>query len=184
VDSKKGGHLGHIPGGTQKNSLWVKDATSQVKLGYHLRFDEGMNNLTLAELPPSVKIFLHSGAAPSIEDVIGGEDSNAMMFYSTDCPFKSERTFMVKISCKHPTFSIVINMDGLFHRPWISNVSKSKKTTIYSIFYSARLLVEIFKAHISSPSMTLPSSPKLMLLMPLLLFKNQRTRPSSLWWVI
>jgi hypothetical protein len=32
VDSKKGRHLGHLPGSTKKNSLWVDDATSRVNL--------------------------------------------------------------------------------------------------------------------------------------------------------
>jgi hypothetical protein len=36
VDSKKGWHLGHLPGGTKKSSLWVDNATGRVKLGYHL----------------------------------------------------------------------------------------------------------------------------------------------------
>jgi hypothetical protein len=97
-----------------------------------------MNNLTLAELPPNMKIFLHSGEAPSIEDIIAGEDSDVMMFYSTDCPFKTKRTFTVKVSCKHPTFGIVFGMGELFHKPWISNVLKSKKTSIYSISSSAK----------------------------------------------
>jgi hypothetical protein len=57
VDSKKGQHLGHIPGGTQKNSLWVNDTTCRVKLSYHLRFDKGMNDPTLSEIPPIVKTF-------------------------------------------------------------------------------------------------------------------------------
>jgi hypothetical protein len=97
-----------------------------------------VNDLILAELPPNVKILLHFSAAPSIEDVITGEDSDAMMFYSTDCPFKSERTFTVKISCKHPTFGICIDMDELFHKPWIRDVSKSKKTSIYSSLSSTK----------------------------------------------
>jgi hypothetical protein len=133
VDSKKGQHLGHVPGGTQKNSLWVNDATGRVKLGCHLRFDEGMNDLTLAELPPNMKTLLHSGEAPSMEDIIAGEDSDVMMFHSPDCPFKSKRTFTVNISCRHPTFGIVIKMDKLFHEPWVGNVLKSKKTDIHSI---------------------------------------------------
>jgi hypothetical protein len=69
IDSKKGQHFGHLPGSTRKNSLWIDDTTGRVKLGYHLQFNEGMNDMTLGELPPNVKIFLHSGAAPSIEDV-------------------------------------------------------------------------------------------------------------------
>ena len=138
VDTKKGRHLGHMPGGTKKNSLWVDAATGKVKLGYHLRFDEGMNDLTLDKLPPNAKIFLHSGAMPSIEDSNADGDSDAMMFYSSKCPFKSERTFMVKIKCKHKMFVIAINMDEMFHKPFITGVSGSTKTSIYSISSSAK----------------------------------------------
>ena len=80
-----------------------------------------------------MKIFLHSGAAPSIEEVGTDEDPEAMMFYSSNCPFKSERTFTVKVSCKHATFGIAVDMDKLFHKPWICGASRSKKTSIYSI---------------------------------------------------
>ena len=138
VDTKKGRHLGHMPGGTKKNLLWVDDATGRVKLGHHLRFDEGMNDLTLDELPPNAKIFLHSGATPSIGDSNADNDSDAMMFYSSKCPFKSERTFMVKIKCKHKMFGIAIDMDEMFHKPFITGVSRSTKTSIYSISSSAK----------------------------------------------
>jgi hypothetical protein len=46
VDTKKGRYLGHMAGGTKKSSLWVDNATGKVKLGYHLCFDEGVNDLT------------------------------------------------------------------------------------------------------------------------------------------
>ena len=138
VDTKKGRHLGHLPGGTKKNSLWVDDATGKVKLGYHLRFDEGMNDLTLDELPPNAKIFLHSGALPSIEDSNADDGSDAMMFYSSKCPFKSERTFTVKIKCKRKTFGIAIDMDEIFHKPFITGVAGSTKASIYSISSSAK----------------------------------------------
>ena len=127
-----------MDGGTKKNLLWVDDATGRVKLGYHLSFDEGMNDLTLDELPPNAKIFLHSGMTPSIEENSADEDPDAMMFYSSKCLFKSERTFTVKISCKHVTFGIATDMDKLFHKPFIKDVSRSKKTSIYSILSSPK----------------------------------------------
>ena len=43
-----------------------------------------MNDLTLIDLPPNVKTFLHSGEVPKIEDIVVGEDPDTMMFYSTD----------------------------------------------------------------------------------------------------
>jgi hypothetical protein len=52
ADTKRGRFLSHIPCSTLKNALCVDDATGHVKLGYHQRFDEGMNDLTLSELPP------------------------------------------------------------------------------------------------------------------------------------
>jgi hypothetical protein len=60
------------------------------------------------------------------------------MFCSSDCWFKSERTFTVKISCNHVKFGIVVDMDELFHKPWISDFSRSKKTSIYSILSSPK----------------------------------------------
>ena len=138
VDTKKGRRLGHLPGSTKKNSLWVDDATGRVKLGYHLCFDECMNDLTLDELPPNAKIFLHSGALPSIEDCNTDDGSNAMMSYLSKCPFKSERTFTVKIKCKPRTFGIIINMDEIFHKPFIAGVTGSTKASIYSISSSPK----------------------------------------------
>jgi hypothetical protein len=55
-----------------------------------LCFDERMNDLTLDELPPNAKIFLHSGTVPPIEDNSTDEDPDTMMFYSSKCPFKSD----------------------------------------------------------------------------------------------
>jgi hypothetical protein len=138
-----------VAGGTKKNSLWVDDATGRVKLGYHLCFDEGMNDLAPDELPPNAKIFLHSGAAPSIEENSMYEDPYTMMFYSSECPFKSERTFTVKVSCKHPTFGIAVDMDKLFHKPFICDVSRSKKTSICSISSSPKTVGHNLKgAHV------------------------------------
>jgi hypothetical protein len=97
-----------------------------------------MNDLALDELPPNAKIFLHSGTAPSIEENSTDEDPDTMMFYSSNCPFKLERTFIVKVSCKHPTFSIAVDMDELFCKPYIRDVWRSKKTSIYSISSSPK----------------------------------------------
>jgi hypothetical protein len=35
-------------------------------------------------------------------------------------------------------FDICVDMDELFHKPWICDISKSKKTSIYSILSSAK----------------------------------------------
>jgi hypothetical protein len=85
-----------------------------------------------------VKIFLHSGATPPIDENSMDEDPDVMMFYSSKCPFKLERTFTVKISCKHTTFGIAVDMDELFHKLYICGVSKSKKASIYSISSSPK----------------------------------------------
>jgi hypothetical protein len=97
-----------------------------------------MNDLALEEFPSNVKIFLHSGAAPLIDETSMDEDPDAVIFYSSDCPFKSERTFNVKVSCKHAMFGITVDMDELFHKPYIFGVSKFKKTSIYSISSSSK----------------------------------------------
>ena len=44
----------------------------------------------------------------------------------------------MKISCKDPTFDIAIDMDELFHKPWIREVKCSRKTSTHSISSSAK----------------------------------------------
>jgi hypothetical protein len=44
----------------------------------------------------------------------------------------------VKVSCKHTPFGIAVDMDELFHKPYICGVSSSKKTSIYSISSSPK----------------------------------------------
>jgi hypothetical protein len=68
MDAKKGCCLGHVPGAILKNALWVNDAAGRVKLGCHQRFDEGMNDLALSELPPNARVFHHSGKIPAPGD--------------------------------------------------------------------------------------------------------------------
>jgi hypothetical protein len=50
----KGIFLGFIPF-TTKNILWYDVLSKHVKIAFHARFDEGMNDLPLALLPPNVQ---------------------------------------------------------------------------------------------------------------------------------
>jgi hypothetical protein len=115
VDTKKGRFLGHVPGSTVKNALWVDDVTGHIKLGHHQLLDEGMNNLTLLELPPNARVFHQSGKTPAPEEATVDKTEDVNMFHSADFPFKSERTFTVKVCCMHPTFGIILVTDDLFH---------------------------------------------------------------------
>ena len=52
-NSRKGVFLGYVPNTTQ-NILWYDVETSRIKIATHARFDEGMNDLPVTELPPNV----------------------------------------------------------------------------------------------------------------------------------
>ena len=52
-DTKKGIFLGYRTN-APKNVVWYDPLTDRVKCGYHVLFDEGFNNLPLAQLPPNV----------------------------------------------------------------------------------------------------------------------------------
>ena len=57
IETKKGHYLGHKPGTSLKNTIWIDSDTQRVKYGYHQRFHEGMNDLTLVEMPMNAKMF-------------------------------------------------------------------------------------------------------------------------------
>ena len=52
-NSKKGIFLGYVPY-TTRNILWYDLETSKVKIATHARFDEGMNDLPISDIPPNV----------------------------------------------------------------------------------------------------------------------------------
>eukprot|EP00980_Cylindrotheca_fusiformis_P020907 scaffold7928_cov68-Cylindrotheca_fusiformis.AAC.1 len=52
-NSRKGIFLGFIPK-TTSNILWYDPGTNKVKIAKHARFDEGMNDLPLDQVPPNV----------------------------------------------------------------------------------------------------------------------------------
>ena len=56
LDTKKGILLGYHTR-MLKNVIWYNPATDRVIYGYHVRFDEGYNDLPLSKLPPNVLLF-------------------------------------------------------------------------------------------------------------------------------
>jgi hypothetical protein len=85
--TRKGRFLGYRPG-TDKNIIWVDDDTGLVKYGYHSRFDEGMNDLSFAELPPNVRHLsrYNNDSPPDPEQA----DSTIPLFDISEHPFFTE----------------------------------------------------------------------------------------------
>ena len=58
-NSRKGIFLGYVPH-TTHNILWYDVETSRIKIATHARFDEGMNDLPVTDMPPNVSHLLRT----------------------------------------------------------------------------------------------------------------------------
>ena len=97
IETKMGRYLGHKPGTSLKNAIWIDSSTQHIKYGYHQRFDEGMNDLTLSEMLMNEKMFHRHSLDLDLYGLVSEVNDGNMTFYMTDSPFKLEHTFTVKI---------------------------------------------------------------------------------------
>ena len=90
IETKKGHYLGHKPGTSLKNAIWIDSDTQRVKYGYHQRFDEGMNDLTLVKMPMNAKMFRRDSLDPDLSSLVSEVSDTPVSFYTTNSPFKQE----------------------------------------------------------------------------------------------
>ncbi len=119
TNPRKGIFLGFLPHTTQ-NILWYDEETHRVKIAKHVRFDEGMNDLPHAEIPPNV---IH------LQRTQDGEPFPAEKFDATlpdldfsPSPFKHLRSYNVEIRCDHPTYGLSLATDTLLQRVYVHNL--------------------------------------------------------------
>ena len=62
-----------------------------------------------------------------------------------DSPFKLERTFTVKIHCKHTTFGLELSTNKLFQHVWIWEVAHSRTCCILTIASTRKPVVNHVK---------------------------------------
>jgi hypothetical protein len=117
--SKLGIFLGFLPN-TTKNILWFDPETNRVKIAFHVRFDEGMNDLPLADLPPNVQHLqrVQDGLSVPAES----DDVAIPPFGLTSKPFLHEVDETLKVSCDMPHFGFHLSTDTATQRVFISNI--------------------------------------------------------------
>ena len=88
-DATKGIFLGYIPN-TTKNVVWYDPERETIKLASHVRYDEGMNDLPINEIPPNVQHLQRS----EFGGIIPAEDTEieAAEFEMYDNPFSQTAT--------------------------------------------------------------------------------------------
>ena len=118
---RKGIFLGFIPN-TTRNILWFDLETERVKIAKHAKFDEGMNDLPLSELPPNVTHLQRSeigNRIPPDDKELSSDD-----FEFTISPFDEILTLDIRSSCNSPTFGLQIKTDEINNRVYIADVDK------------------------------------------------------------
>jgi hypothetical protein len=124
--SKRGMFLGFLPN-TTKNILWFDPETNRVKIAFHVRFDEGMNDLPLADVPPNVRHLQRVQDGVSIP----AESTDAVIppFGLTAKPFLHEADKTVKVSCDTPHFGFHLSTDTTTQRVCVSDVTAGTSAT-------------------------------------------------------
>jgi hypothetical protein len=134
LHARKGIFLGFLPS-TTKNLLWYDDETKRVKIAFHARFDEGMNDLATADLPPNV---LHLQRVQNDTPLPPESDEiSAPPFGFTLKPFANEHDLKLTVCCTDPTFGFRLATDTATNRAYISDILPA--TTAATLCSSTRV---------------------------------------------
>jgi hypothetical protein len=117
--ARKGIFLGYLPN-TLKNILWFDVDSNRIKIAFHARFDEGMNDLPLEAIPPNVQHLHRMQAGDPIPADTVSATITPFGFHLT--PFLSERDVTVKVKCSDPTFGFRILSDSTSNRAYVSEI--------------------------------------------------------------
>lgn len=118
-NSRKGIFLGFLPH-TTRNILWFDPETNRVKIATHARFDEGMNDLPLSDLPPNVVHLQRTqDGTPFPAEAV---DSSISDFDIGSSPFMTLLPKTLSVSCQRPAFGFIIDSDDLNNRGFVSNI--------------------------------------------------------------
>ena len=134
--SRKGNFLGYVPHAT-RNILWHDIETTKIKIATHARFDEGMNDLPVTDVPPNVA---HLCQADDGNDVPQDDDELTSQHFAFDVvPFVC--TFLGHLD-KHesrddPTFGLELADDPICKRAFITAISKQSAASALCASHSA-----------------------------------------------
>jgi len=123
-DTKKGIFLGYRTNAL-KNVVWYDPLTDRVKYGYHIRFDEGFNDLPLAQLPPNVVLMDRRKERVPAEKLT----ITIPPFTTSEHPFFHEDDVTVKVVCESDMYGFELSEDDCMRRAYISGLKKDGKGT-------------------------------------------------------
>jgi len=105
--------------------VWYDPLTDRVKCGYHVRFDEGFNDLPLAQLPPNVVLMDWR------EERVPAETLTITIppFTTSEHPFFHKDDVIVKVVCKSDMYGFELSEDDCMKRTCISGLKKDGKGT-------------------------------------------------------
>lgn len=117
-NTRKGIFLGYLKH-TNKSIYWYDVVSKRVKIAYHVRFDESMNDLPAIDLPPNV-VYLQrvSGSDLSLLDDLVDTQVGPIEFYPNG--FFTSHDNQVKNICTDKYFGFRFKMDSVALRPYIS----------------------------------------------------------------
>jgi len=100
--------------------VWHDPLTDRVKCGYHVRFDEGFNNLPLAQLRPNVVLMDQRKEQVPAETLT----ITITPFTASEHPFFHEDDVTVKVVCESDMYGFELSKDNCKKRVHISGLKK------------------------------------------------------------
>lgn len=151
----KGIFLGYTA--TLKQIYYLEDGTGKVKIASHARFDEGMNDLSLSELPPfahHLRKALGHNIAMDESEVCAPLDLD--IFSSSELfPVTFSHVFRIlpsDIPNENDTLSFIMKSDNHLARPYISSIVPRSTASQFSQWRSR--LIGAFIVSINEQPMT------------------------------
>ena len=119
-NSRKGIFLGFVPN-TTRNILWFDVDTERVEIAKHAKFDEGMNDIPVDQLPPNAMHLQRSELGNALPPDDRELKSSDFMF--TISPFDQTLTKETHMSCDSPAFGLHLQTDEINQRTHIETTS-------------------------------------------------------------
>ena len=101
--------------------MCIRDSTERVKIAKHAKFDEGMNDIPLDQLPPNAMQLQRSEIGHRIPPDNQEIKSSDLIF--TVSPFDKILTKEIRMSCNSHTFGLILRTDEINQRTYIENIA-------------------------------------------------------------
>jgi len=138
ANSRKGIFLGFARH-TTRNMLWYDVLTTRVKLASHARFDEGMNDLPLADIPPNVQHLQRAEDDAPLPMDATETLTKDLQFFITPFANLHIKTMDTRSAGTDPTYGLIIRDDELMHRAFVFDIkAKSCASKLYTSLQGTR----------------------------------------------